>query len=447
MDDTSGAAVLLRPTPKQQLFLASRAHEACIGGAAGGGKSIALLSSPLRWVANPRYRGLYLRREATYLGDALDKTERLYPALGARLTRSPRVTWTFPSGAQLWMSHCEHESDVHNFDSFEFSEVLWDELTHFTQKQYLGVCARLRGTDPGLPYWSRAATNPGGKGHEWVFARWGAWLDPAHPRRAAPGERRWYVGADEVPPGTPDARSRTFVPSLLTDNPHLPAEYRAQLLQLDPVRQAQLLYGDWLVAPAPKMYWDRTRVGTVDATPPDVRARARCWDFAASTDGDWTVGVLAAITRAGLVVIEHVVRFRGTPDRVRAEFARVAAADRERDPRTVQWIPQDPGQAGVDQVRSYLNDHPGLTIRARRPTGDKLTRFGPASARAAAGTLVVVRGAWNAEYHAELEAVPLQAHDDQMDATSDAVAVLTGDVPADQGALERYRDKLPKPRI
>jgi predicted phage terminase large subunit-like protein len=377
---------------------------------------------------NPRYRGLYLRREATYLGDAIDKSRGLYPKFGATLVQSPQVRWTFPSGATLWMSHCAHDNDVRNFDSFEFSEVLFDELTHFTERQYRGIRARLRGVDRTLPYWSRAGTNPPSDATgEWVFARWAAWLDPKHVRHAIPGERRWYVGDDEVTRGTPDARSRTFIPSLLSDNPHLDPGYRAQLMQLDPLRRAQLLEGDWLKKPAPKDYWDREKVRHVDAAPTAV-TRVRCWDFAATTDGDWTVGLRACITAEKLVVVEHVIRFRGRPDEVRAKFKATAQADKKDDPSITQWIPQDPGQAGVDQVRSYQNENPGITIRARRPTGNKLVRFGPASARAMTGNLAVVRGPWLDPLHEELEAAPLGA-DDQMDTLSDAVAVLTGDVP------------------
>jgi predicted phage terminase large subunit-like protein len=417
---------LWRPTARQRQFLASRADEALYGGAAGGGKSVALLACPLRWIDNPRFRGLYLRREATYLGDAIDKAAALYPALGATLVRTPRVLWTFPSGATIWMGHCAHEDDARNFDSFEFSYVAFDELTHFTERQYLAIRARLRGTDPALPFISRAGTNPGGPGHEWVFARWAPWLDPAHPVRAATGERLWFDGAEVVPRGAPHALSRTFVPALLSDNPHVAGDYEAQLRQLDVVRRAQLLAGDWLKKPAPKDYWDRDRVTHLDHAPADAVARVRCWDFGATTDGDWTVGVKAALTREGVVVVEHVTRFRGPPDRVRAEFKRVAAEDRKADVRTGQWIPEDPGQAGKDQVRSYQNDNPGVAINARRPTGDKLVRFAPASARAMAGNLAVVRGSWNGPLHDELEGLPETLHDDQADALADAVAVLTG---------------------
>lgn len=421
--------MIWRPNPgPQTTFLKSRANEVVYGGAAGGGKSAALFMLPLYWVNNPNYRGLYLRRQAKYLGDAIDKTNRIYPELGAKLALSPRIRWVFPSGAELWMNHCEHESDVANYDSFEFAEVLFDELTHFTETQYRGIRARLRGTDRSLPYWSRAGTNPGNIGHEWVFARFARWLDPSHEDHAEPGELRWFVGDEPSSKGAPLALSRTFIPARIEDNPHISDAYRAQLNDLSPLRRAQLLHGDWLRKPARKDYWDRDRVQIREGLPlaSDVVARVRAWDFGATSDGDWTVGARLALLLSGLVVVEDVVRFRGDPSVVRARFASVSAGDAELDARCIQTIPQDPGQAGVDQVASYQREFPHLTIRPRRPSKDKVTRFGPVSSRALAGNLAIVRAGWNDTLHNELESFPEDNYDDQADALSDAYAELSG---------------------
>ncbi|RTL25089.1 MAG: hypothetical protein EKK55_10155 [Rhodocyclaceae bacterium] len=442
------STTLWAPTERQAAFLSSPADEALYGGAAGGGKSAAVVALPLRWVDNGGFNALVLRRDTTQLRDLIAKTEALYPAFGAKLNLTTG-TWKFPSGARVWFTHCEHETDVQRFDGQEFHCVVFDELTHFTEKQYRAIRARIRGTDPTLPRYTRATTNPGGPGHEWVFKRFAAWLDPKHPRPSESGRLRWYAGDDEVPRGSPDALSRTFVPAKLDDNPHVTSEYRANLVQLDAHRRAQLLSGDWLAKPAPKDLWDRAKVRHLEHAPSnlDVRARVRCWDFAASeaSDADWTVGTLASVTHAGLVVIEHVHRFRGVPAKVRSEFSRIAKADKEHDARTVQWIPQDPAQAGKDQVLSYQTGNPGITVRARPPSGDKIVRFGPASARAAAGNLAVVRGPWLDALHDELEAAPgpKGTKDDQLDTVSDCVAVLTGAVPA---SLEAPRS-LPKPRL
>lgn len=367
-----------------------------------------------------------LRRETPQLADLIEKSNALYPKLGAKLNLTTGL-WRFPSGARVWFTHCEHENDVERFDGHEFQLVVFDELTHFTERQYTQIRARIRGTDPALPRWTRSTTNPGGPGHEWVFARFGAWLDPRHPAPAAPGEARSFLDRAEVPPGTSGSLSRTFIPALLRDNPHVGAEYEAQLRDLDPVRRAQLLGGDWLARPAAKDFWDRARLQVREGLPlrADVTARVRAWDLASSPTGDWTVGLRAALLRSGLVVIEDVLRFRGDPARVRAEFERTSLADIELDPRCVQVIPQDPGQAGKDQVASYQRQFLRLTIRARRPSTDKATRFGPVSSRALAGNLAIVRAAWNDALHDELEAFPASPFDDQADALSDAFAEVS----------------------
>jgi phage terminase large subunit-like protein len=447
--------VVWKPNPgPQRRFVATAADECLYGGAAGGGKSSALVALTARWLHDRDFRALLLRRKTTDLIDLLDKARRVFPRLplGGRENLTSR-TWNFASGAWVRFNHCEHDSDALAYGGQEYNVIGFDELTHFSEYQYREIRSRLRTTRPDLPTYTRATSNPGGPGHEWVFRRWGAWLDPQYeceglaPRfldgvrmpGAKPGELLWFLPGEKptdpervVAPNTLGSQSRTFIPARLEDTPQLAHDrgYRAKLRDLDPVRRAQLELGDWRARPAPKMYWDREKVSHLDAAPSDVAARVRCWDLAASVNGDFTVGARACITHAGLVVLEHVTRFRGTPHDVRARFKTLAAEDLRMDSRTVQWIPQDPGQAGSDQVLSYQNDNPGVTIRARRPTGEKFVRFGPASARAAAGNLALVRGPWNDDLHAELEGAPLYPNDDQMDALSDCVAVLTGAVPA-----------------
>lgn len=421
-------AVLWQPNPgRQTRFLASRAKRGLYGGAAGGGKSAALMACPLRWIDNPRYRGLYLRREAQYLGDAVDKTKRLYPALGATLVMGPRIVWTFPSGAELWMNHCAHESDIANYDSFEFSEVLFDELTHFTEKQFAGICARLRGTDPTLPYWSRAATNPGGVGHEWVKARWGAWLNKKHPNPAAEGELRWRLRGAEVPQGTPNALTYTFVPALLDDNPKVDPGYRAELEDLDAVRRAQLIDGDWEASYGEGALFHKDWWRYLDAAPQCAR-KVRGWDLGAG--GDPTEGVLIGDRGAGLVpryVVLDVVTHVGPPHEVHALIAKTAEAD-GRDV-TVR-LPQDPGQAGKDQAQTFVRELAGYRVVTKPPTGDKVTRAGAFSSQVGANNVGVIRAPWTPAFVAQLHAFPDTNRDDKVDAASDAFSELASAIVA-----------------
>lgn len=453
MNNQPPMEILWRPHPGPQTrFLASTAAECLYGGAASGGKSAASIALPLRWVDNPRFRCLFLRREAKYLSDALDKSEALYPKLGARLVKSPKMIWTFPSGATIWLNHCEHESDVANYDSLEFHLIEFEELTHFTEKQYLGIRARIRGTDPTLPRFSRATSNPGGEGHDWVFKRFGAWLDPKHANPAKSGELRWYLKGDEVSRGTPDSLSRTFIPAKITDNPSVTKEYRAQLNDLDPVRRAQLLEGNWLIKPAAGLYFKRQWMPVLDHLPDDdaVVQRVRYWDRASTEGGgDWTVGAKVARTGKGLYILEDIARAQLAPGGVEALIRKTAESDGREVPILLE---QDPGAAGKFEAEYYRREFAGWNIRAIPKRVNKITAASPLSAQAAPvgasawGNFRFLRGTWNDTAYQEMEGFPDGDHDDIVDAASGGFGAVAKAAPS-HSAFDKYRASLPRPRM
>lgn len=429
---------LWEPNPgPQRRFAGTDADECLYGGAAGGGKSSALVAMPLRWTHVPEFRALVLRRETTQLPDLLDKASAIY----SRMVNPPRYngtdhTWTFPSGAVIWFSHCKDPDDWQRYQGLEFQWIGFDELTHFTLRQYREIRARVRSATPGLPRHVRATTNPGGPGHDWVFERWGAWLNPecgweGLRRRARPGELLWVLQDGDttrvVPWGTPDATSRCFIPARIEDNPRLLKEdpgYKKRLRDNDPVRQAQLIRGDWLAKPAAGKYFKRAWFPIVDAAPVKA-ARVRYWDRAATPDGDWTVGVRMANDR-GTLYVEHVQRMRGVPGEVAATIKSCAETD---GPSVTQVLEQDPGQAGLVEADAYSRVLAGHRFLFVRPTGDKIVRAGPYSAQCMAGNVRLVRGAWNEAYLNELESFPDGDYDDQVDASSGAYSsVLTAGV-------------------
>ena len=436
----------------QTRVLASSANEVLYGGAAGGGKSAGLVALPLRWVHAPKFRALVLRRETTDLGNLLDQAHALYPRAfpGTRAKQTGAgAKFQFPSGATVWFNHCQHEKDAAGYDGFEFQLVEFDELTHFVEKQYRAIRARIRSTDPTLPRFTRSTTNPGGPGHEWVFRRWGPWLDPdamveGMPSRyaidgrklppALPGQVLYYVptkdGERWVPKGTPESISRTFIPAKLSDNPHLLANdpgYVQQVRDLDPVRRAQLEDGNWLIKPAAGHYFKRQWIKVLDEVPwsGSIVARCRYWDLAGSRkrnkDADYAVGVKLAKTSDGLYVVEHVARGRGTPGETRALVRQTCEID---GPTLPTWIEQDPGQAGADQVDSYVRELDRYTVRGLPKRIDKISAAGPISAQAQAQRLAIVRAPWNQSFLDELESFPEGDHDDQVDSLSGAAAVL-----------------------
>lgn len=457
----------------QEEFVSSDVDELLYGGAAGGGKTAGLVSIPLRWVDNPAFRGLLLRRDTTQLEQLLDEADALFPVAveGAdRVMKGNGAVWSFPSGAKIRFEHCQLEKHIRRYDGKQFQYVGYDELTHFTLKQFVGINARLRSPALGLPRYARGTTNPGGEGHEWVFDRWGAWLNPKAKIRglaerrdefgemlppARPGEVLWFdpTTGERVAKGSPKSISRTFIPAKVEDNPYIMVndpEYVTKLMGLDPVRRAQLRRGDWLAKPGKGIYFKRAWFKMADVRPTDVVARIRVWDLAATEESpdkkkrksqaDWTVGELWAKTRDDRFYVENVIRFRGTPAEVDNAILNTAISDGKG---VAVRLPQDPGQAGKAQAAHFVRMLQGFTVRIRPVTGDKVTRAGPYSSQVEHGNVWVLEGDWNAAFFEEHEAFPEGSHDDQIDCGSDAIAELAGDKPF-SADLQDYRGNVPR---
>jgi predicted phage terminase large subunit-like protein len=187
-------------------------------------------------------------------------------------------------------------------------------------------------------------------------------------------------------------------------------------------------------------YFKRAWFKLLDIPPADVAARVRRWDLASTEGGgDWTVGVKLARLKSGGFVVEDVVRAQHSPRRVRDLIVQCAKLDGHQ---CAIVIPQDPGQAGVQQVEEYANLLAGYTIRTPRETGDKVTRSGPASAQSEAGNVSLVRAAWNEPFLQSLEAFPDEGvHDDDVDAFAGAMSFLAI---GDQDRQQRYMAAMKK---
>lgn len=211
-----------RPHPKQSTFLGLDCLEALFGGAAGPGKSSALLMAALEHVDKQGYSALILRRTFADLslpGAIMDRSHEWLR--GTRATwNGLDKRWTFPSGASLTFGYLDTEKDRYRYQSAEFQFIGFDEATQFPENWYRYLLSRLRRVaGSNVPLRARLGSNPGGIGHAWVHRRFVESTSP---------ERR-------------------FVPAVLTDNPHLDVdEYRKSLAQLDETTRRQLEDGVWV---------------------------------------------------------------------------------------------------------------------------------------------------------------------------------------------------------
>lgn len=250
-----------KPTPRQKLFLDLEDKlEVFYGGAAGGGKSSALLMAALKYVHIPNYAALLLRRSYTDLSLPGALMDRAHQWLHGKAHWSGmEKKWTFPSGATLTFGYLANENDKFQYQGSELQYIGFDELSQFTETQYTYLFSRLRRLKDGnVPLRMRSGSNPGGLGALWVRDRF---IPDDFTPEFALEERVWEkIGED---PETGEDQVRYFVPARLDDNPHLDQhEYDLSLRNLDPVTRAQLRRGDWQITLRGDILytWDETQL-------------------------------------------------------------------------------------------------------------------------------------------------------------------------------------------
>lgn len=399
------------PSLTQKVFLRTYALEALFGGAAGGGKSSALLMAALQYVDTPGYSAILFRRTYADLalpGAIMDRFQSWIANIDDIKWNANNYTAVFPSGARISFGYLNNSQDYLRYKGAEFQFIGMDEVTEIRETDYRYLFSRLRRPASGplakVPLRMRAASNPA---PNWV-------------------RQRFIVEGKEA--------GRIFVPSKLTDNPGIDAEsYRQALTALDPVERRRLEEGDWWSTTLGSLF-ERESIVVIDSheVPPiSSSARAvRFWDLAATEpspsnpDPDWTVGTLMLFDQ-GIAYVLDVRKARVKGEKVEQLVAQTAYEDGHAVTIRMEQEPGSSGKALCDQYARYVV--PGYDFQGIRATGDKLTRARPFAAAVANGNVRCVRSPWLTDWLDELSSFPEAAnHDDQVDSAVGAFTHLTG---------------------
>lgn len=428
----------------QTAFLSSAADIAIYGGAAGGGKTWALLAEPLRFVGRfPRYNAVIFRRNSVQIrnkGGLWDASMQIYPILGAT-PREHLLEWVFPSGAVVRFAHLEYDSTIYSHQGAEYAHIGFDELTHFSERQFFYLLSRNR-TTCGIRPFIRATTNP--DADSWVARLLSWWIDEktgfAIPERS--GVLRYFIRvneeliwadsaeeiADKYGPGYMP-KSLTFIGAKLEDNRVLMErnpEYLANLQALSRVERERLLLGNWKIRPSAGNNFRREWVRVIERDDlPQKLKLCRGWDLAGtpvtpeSPDPDYTVGVKMGLDPATRnIYVLDMFDLRDTPGKVDDAIYNLSSQDGRAC--TVS-LPQDPGQAGKAQAAAFSKKLARFHLVTSPESGDKEVRFRPFSSACEHGNVYFLRAPWNESAFDWLEKFPTPGgHDDHADAFSRA---------------------------
>lgn len=432
----------------QECFLGSSADIAIYGGAAGGGKTWALLLEPLRHVSNPDFGAVFFRRSTVQIrneGGLWDESEKVYPDAGGDPSAHV-LRWSFPSGATISFGHLEHDKTRLNWQGSQIPLICFDELTHFSATQFWYMLSRNRSMCGVRPY-VRATCNP--DPDSWVakFISW--WIDQdtgyAIPERS--GIIRWFVRvgdqiiwadhkealSEHTMPG-PDGgmvaippKSVTFVSSKLTDNKALMEAdpgYMGNLLSLSSIERERLLGGNWKVSAQGGIFKDEW--WKYYAVIPDLTHRTIYADTAQKTkeQNDYSVFQCWGKSKEGKAVLIDMVRGKWeAPEllvQARAFWAKQKAVTGKSMGRVRAFKVEDKS-SGTGLIQTLKRE--GIPIIGIPRSTDKIVRALDAAPMAESGNVMLPKDApWLSDLLAEASAFPNGKNDDMVDPMLDAIS-------------------------
>lgn len=399
---------------KQEMFLSTEADIAIYGGAAGGGKTYALLLEALRNVGNPGFGAVIFRRNNTQvrnIGGLWDSSEELYMSMGG-IPKETTLEWEFPSGAQIKFAHLEYDRTVYDWQGSQITLIGFDELTSFSYKQFMYMLSRNRSTCGVAPY-IRCTTNPDPDHWSRDFLKWWIDSDTGLPIEERTGVLRWFIirGDDtiwsdtkkylelEYPKSLP--KSCTFIPASVHDNKILldaNPQYLSNLEALTKVDRERLLHGNWNIRETAGMFFRRDMFDIIDKPYSTIIKQIRYWDRAATEEAvaskktSFTAGLKLGMDKNKVIYFLDLEKFRGSPLEVSQRIQDTAKRDGEE---CKIGIEQDPGQAGKAEALTHVRNLAGYNVRVNAVHEAKGVRAKPLSCQAEARNIKLIRASWN----------------------------------------------------
>lgn len=452
-----------QPGP-QTAFLSSPADIVIYGGAAGGGKTWALLLEAMRYTDVAGFTATIFRRsypEITNLGGLWDESEKVYAGSGTPV--KGELLWRWPSGAQLEFNHMQNDAALVKYDGAQFAFMGFDQLEHFSARQFWYMFTRNRSMCGVVPY-IRATCNPdpdsflvsGESGWGSGLISW--WIkEDGYPDPARAGVIRYFLRRGEVLhwgdtreelierfPGS-QPKSITFIPATVYDNKKLlevNPEYLANLEALPLVERERFLGGNWKIKAAAGKVFNRDWFKIIEPSAvPGGGVEGDGYDFAAtvkkveSDDPDYSCRVKMRKVNGKFYVLDMQME-RIAAGEIDQWVLQTTTRDRQiaRSQGVTRFIVRwenEPGSAGLRVTNAMIRLLSGFEAAGVPITGDKLTRAKPLAAQVGAGNVYLVAGPWNDQFLALFHSFPEARHDDPIDAASVIFNVLA-DLPEDQ---------------
>jgi predicted phage terminase large subunit-like protein len=422
--------------------------------------------APLRYINRTGYHAVVFRRTLPKVkasGGLVDKSLELYPKLGGHLNRS-ELKWHFPSGSTVKFWHLSSPDSWSDWSGSEVSFFAFDELTEFTQTQFLKILGCSRSTC-GVKPQIFATCNPAA--NHWLrdFVDW--WLaSDGYVDPEKNGKLRYFtvIQDDEDRPqfhwvdrdwrdsnGQPP-KSATFIVSDIWDNPALlesNPEYLSSLMAQNAVDRARYLGergrgGNWTIVESSGLLFKSAWFEIVDRIPdfrPDPKKCVRFWDLAATikdySDPSASVKMITVDDDEGkqMFYILDMTNEVMTPDRLEQRITGCANGDGRGF--AVRWEQERGGSAAIRDSAARIRNLNGFNSAGLLAWGDKIERSKGLSAAAEQGRVKLLRASWNSAFLNQLQGFPDQTdHDDIVDAASYAYNYLANYTPIAMGKFK-----------